>query len=140
MGRNDWTIEDVAARFEEAASTGRRLPPVRVQGYFNTWPIIVRKEWEAFAADEHVYRPFPPTPDAVDRMLETMKWVQWLEVEQRHLVWMRAKRYGWRDITIRFACDRSTAWRRWQRALEIVTEKLNGEGLRLPSKIVGQAG
>ena len=92
-----WTIDDVAARFEEAASTGRRLPPVRVQGYFNTWPIIVRKEWEAFAADEHVYRPFPPTPDAIERMLETMKWVQWLEVEQRHLVWMRAKRYGWRD-------------------------------------------
>jgi hypothetical protein len=108
-------VEDVAARFEEAASTGRRLPPpVRVQGYFNTWPIIVRKEWEAFAADEHVYRPFPPTrrhrPDAGDDA-----WVQWLEVEQRHLVWMRAKRYGWRDITIRFACDRTTAWRRWQR-------------------------
>lgn len=40
-----WTIENVAARFEEAASTGRRLPPVRVQGYFNTWPVIVRKEW-----------------------------------------------------------------------------------------------
>ena len=52
----EWTIEDVAARFEEAASTGRRLPPVRVQGYFNTWPAFVRKEWEAFAADEKVYR------------------------------------------------------------------------------------
>ena len=124
--RTAWTMEDVAARFEEAASTGRRLPPVRVQGYFNTWPVIVRKEWEAFAADEHVYRPFPLTPDAIDRMLETMKWVQWLEVEQRHLVWMRAKRYGWRDITIRFACDRTTAWRRWQRALQTVADQLNG--------------
>ena len=65
--RAAWTIEDVAARFEEAASTGRRLPPVRVQGYFNTWPIIVRKEWEAFAADETVYRPFPPSPGAIER-------------------------------------------------------------------------
>ena len=54
--------------------------------------------------------------------------------------WFRAKRYGWRDITIRFACDRTTAWRRWQRALEIVAEKLNSEGIRVPSKIVGQAG
>ena len=27
-----------------------------------------------------------------------------------------------------------------ERALEVVAEKLNGEGLRLPSKIVGQAG
>ncbi|MFO1515831.1 MAG: DUF6362 family protein [Lysobacterales bacterium] len=38
---------------------------------------------------------------------------------------MRAKRYGWRDITIRFACDRSTAWRRWQAALAAVSERLN---------------
>ena len=120
-----WTIEDVAARFEDAATTGRRLPPVRVQGYFNCWPAFVRTEWEAFAADEKVYRPFPPSPEALDRMLETMRWVQCLEVEQRHLVWMRAKRYGWRDITIRFACDRTTAWRRWQRALETVTTMLN---------------
>ena len=138
--RTPWTIDDVAARFEEAASTGRRLPPVRVQGYFNCWPAIVRREWETFSADEKVYRPFPPAPDAIDRMLETMKWVQWLEVEQRHLVWMRAKRYGWRDITIRFACDRSTAWRRWQRALEIVATNLNGEGVRPPSKNVGNLG
>jgi hypothetical protein len=34
----DWSIEDVAARFAEAADTGRRLPRVRVQGYFNVWP------------------------------------------------------------------------------------------------------
>ena len=54
-----WTIEDVAARFEEAASTSRRLPPVRVQGYFNCWPAIVRSEWETFAADERVYRSVP---------------------------------------------------------------------------------
>ena len=39
---------------------------------------------------------------------------------------MRAKRYGWRDITIRFACDRTTAWRRWQRAIGMVVDQLNG--------------
>ena len=121
----EWTIEDVALRFQEAADTGQRLPPVRVQGYFNTWPVVLRNEWESFSADEKVHRPFPPEPKAIDRMLEVMRWVQWLEVEQRHLVWMRAKRRGWRDITIRFACDRTTAWRRWQKALLVVAERLN---------------
>ena len=124
--RTAWTMEEVAARFEEAASTGQHLPPVRVQGYFNTWPAFVRKEWETFSADGHIYRPLPPTPQAIERMLETMRWVQWLEMEQRHLVWMRARRYGWRDITVRFACDRTTAWRRWQRALQTVADQLNG--------------
>jgi hypothetical protein len=125
------TVDDGRLRTWPHASRRRPAPDGaatrRVQGYFNCWPAFVRKEWEGFAADEKVYRPFPPTPEAIDRMLETMRWVQWLEVEQRHLVWMRAKRYGWRDITIRFACDRTTAWRRWQRALQIVADQmLNG--------------
>ena len=57
-----------------------------------------------------------------------MRWMQWLEVEQRHLVWMRAKRYGWREIGIRFACDRTTAWRHWQLSIQGVVEHLNTHG------------
>jgi hypothetical protein len=120
-----WTPDDVSARFCEAAVTAGRLPPVRVQGYFNCWPAFARSEWEAFSADEPVHRSFPPSPEDVDRMLETMRWVQWLEVEQRHLVWMRAKRYGWREIGIRFACCTKTAQRHWQKALDRVATNLN---------------
>lgn len=54
-------------------------------------------------------------------MLEVMRWVLWLEEEQRHLVWMRAKRYGWREIGIRFACAAAPPgdggrwpWPRWR--------------------------
>lgn len=122
-----WTAEDVAARFEEAAATGCRLPPVRVQGYFNTWPPIVRQQWEVFSADEDDHRSVPPNPEAVERMVETMKWVLVLEVNERHLVWMRARRYGWREIATRFACDRTTAWRRWQRALKVMADSLNAD-------------
>ena len=93
----EWTMDDVAARFVEAAETGRRLPPVRVQGYFNVWPAFVRKEWEGFTDKDYEYRPLPPTPEAIDRMLEAMRWVQWLEEEQRHLIWMRAKHREWKD-------------------------------------------
>ena len=74
---------------------------------------------------ERVYRPMPPGPEAVERMLETMRWVQWLEEEQRHLVWMRAKRFDWVEISKRFACDRTTAWRRWKRDMQVVADLLN---------------
>lgn len=121
----EWTIEDVAARFAEAAETSRRLPRVTVQGYFNVWPTFARDTWEAYPDDEHVYRPLPPTPQAIDRMLETMRWVIWLEEADRHLVWMRAKDIDWKIIARRLACHRSTAWRAWQRALADVAEKLN---------------
>lgn len=125
---NEWTIEDVAARFEDAASTARRLPPVRVQGYFNCWPEIKRMPWENIGAEPTVYR-FPPDPTAIERMLEVMRWVQWLEMEQRHLVWMRAKDYEWKFICRCLGCDRTTAWRRWQRALNIVATQLNSGAL-----------
>lgn len=119
-----WTIETVAARFDEAASTARHLPPVRVQGFFNTWPAIRRSDWERLAREDDPPLRFPPSPEAVDRMLEVMRWVQWLELEQRQLVWMRAERYPWQQICRRFGCDRTTAWRRWQRALDTVAGRL----------------
>ena len=122
----EWTTDDVAARFVEAAETGRRLPRVRVQGYFNVWPEFVREGWEGFSEPEDGYRPLPPSPQAIDRMMEAMHWVQWLEVDQRHLVWMRAREYEWKDICRRLACCRTTAWRRWKRALEVVVAELNG--------------
>lgn len=120
-----WTPDDVSARFYAAAVTARRLPPVRVQGYFNCWPAFARSQWEAFSADEPVHRSFPPSPEDVERMLETMRWVLWLDVEQRHLVWMRSKGYGWREIGIRFACCTKTAQRHWQKSLDCVAINLN---------------
>ena len=123
-----WTCDQVADRFTDAAATARRLPPVKVQGYFNCWPALARSEWEAYSAEEAPRVRFPPTPEDIERMLETMRWVLWLEVEQRHLVWMRAKRYGWREIGIRFACCTRTAQRHWQMAIFEVVEQLNGKG------------
>ena len=126
----EWTIDDVANRFHEATQTSRRLPPVRVQGYFNVWPLFARQEWEVMSNTDVELRAMPPTPEAVDRMLEAMRWVQWLQEEQRHLVWMRAKEHEWKDICRRMGCDRTTAWRRWQRALGVVAAQLNA-GVRL---------
>ena len=120
----DWTVDDVAERFAEAAETGRRLPRLVVQGYFNVWPMFVRNEWETYPEEELHYRPLPPTPQAIERMLEVMRWVQWLEVEQRHLVWMRARQYPWAIIARRFGCAVRTSQRRWDGAIKTVTTNL----------------
>lgn len=120
----DWTLEQVAEWFREAAETAHRLPPVRVQGYFNTWPAIKRDTQEIYTDPDRILR-FPPSPEAIDRMEETMRWVLWLSEDERHLVWMRAEGWEWKDISRRFACDRNTAWRRWRKALNLVIEQLN---------------
>jgi len=134
---DEWDIDEVAARFAEAAETGRRLPPARVQGYFNVWPAFARDQWETLALEEPEYRCLPPSPAAIDRMLETMRWMLWLEVEQRHLLWMRAAQYDWQEIARRFGCCRTTAWRRWKIAINQVALQLNSEKT---SKQKGHAG
>ena len=129
--RTEWTVEDVAARFAEAAETAHKLPRVRPGGYFNPWMTLAFQVPERYPDPERLYRPMPPSPQAVERMLETMRWVQWLEVEQRHLVWMRAKRFDWVEISKRFACDRTTAWRRWKRDMQVVADLLNRQAQSL---------
>ncbi|WP_363324892.1 DUF6362 family protein [Eleftheria terrae] len=89
-----WTVEAVALHFADAADTARRLPPVRMQAYRSSWPQFAWAPCEALARDDDRPLSLPPSPQAVERMLQAMQWVQWLEVEQRHLMWLRAKRRG----------------------------------------------
>ncbi|MFW8566171.1 DUF6362 family protein [Orrella sp. 11846] len=119
----DIALEEIAARLSAAAHTARRLPPVKVQGYFNLWPTIVRSRFEMLEADDREPPRFPPSPRDIEAMLEVMRWVQCLEPQARHLVWMRAKGYGWGAISKRFGCDRTTAWRRWKAALGTLAEQ-----------------
>ena len=49
MADREWTADCVADHFEEAFRTLRKLPPVKAQGYFNTWPDIVRTSREIAA-------------------------------------------------------------------------------------------
>lgn len=122
------TTEDVTNRLIEAARTAHRLPPVRVQGYFNVWPIIVRTEYERMASDQTPIYRFPPTPAEVERMIAVMRWVQCLEVEQRKLVWMRAERWRWYDIGKRFGVAPRTAQRHWAIAIQTITDHLSNRG------------
>ncbi len=120
-----WTVEQVANRFAEAAWTAHRLPRMGPRGYFNPWMTTAFQVPDRYPDPERLYRPLPPSPQDVERMLEAMRSVQWLEVEQRHLVWMRANRYEWQQIGRRFACDRNTAARRWKRLMELIAWRLN---------------
>lgn len=127
-----WTIKDIADRFQEAALTAHRLPPARVQGHFNSWPGFNRQAWEGYA-DEKIILRIRPSPAALDRFDETVRWLRWLDVEQRKLVWWRAAYLPWREICGRIGRDRKTAWRHWQFALALIVVQLNDTPPRFAS-------
>lgn len=121
-----WTAKLVEARLEEAADTLRRLPSIKVQGYFSTWPPIIRDFWDAFGWHDAEVRLGPPSPQAIDLMDETLQWLRWLEPDEVRLVWLRAEGVRWKLICARFGVGRTTAWHRWSGALEKIAARLSG--------------
>lgn len=124
MADRFWTADDVADHFEEAFRTLRKLPPVKAQGYFTTWPAIVRTSREIAAMEPQPMRVWPSAA-AITRLEQTFDWVLWIEEDERKLVWARAARRPWKQISVEHACDRTTAWRRWQLALTKIATRLN---------------
>ena len=124
MAEAEWTGEAVADHFEEAVRTLRKLPPVRVTGYFSAWPEVLRSAKEIAAMEPEPMRVLPST-SAITRLERTFDWMLWITVEERKLIWLRAARVPWKAITWEFGCDRTTAWRRWTLALAKIASRLN---------------
>jgi hypothetical protein len=66
-----------------------------------------------------------PSAAAITRLEQTSDWVLWIEEAERKLVWSRAARVPWKQISVEMGCDRTTAWRRWQLALTKIAARLN---------------
>lgn len=124
MANREWTADGVADHLEEAFRTLRKLPPVKAQGYFNTWPDIVRTRREIAAMEPEPMR-LRPSASAITRLEQTFDWMLWIEEAERKLVWSRAARVPWKRISGELGCDRTTAWRRWRLALTKIAGRLN---------------
>ncbi len=123
---NKWTSAMVADQFEEAISTLKRLPPVKVQGYFNLWPEVVHSPNELMFQEAFPMR-LRAMPDAISRLEQTFEWMMWIDVEERKLIWKRAARVRWKTIAYEFGCDRSTVWRKWVIACTKIATHLNAQ-------------
>jgi hypothetical protein len=148
----DWTRERVEERLIEAAEVMKRLPPVRVQGYFSVWPAILPEFGDLVGREPPRLRRPAPAPDAIDRMEAAMPWLRWLEPEDAKLVWARAEGTPWKPLCWRFGVSRATACRHWEaQALARVPgrprsfgqraamERLVGETLMKPNPRSGRA-
>ncbi len=98
MSCKQMSMTDVADRLEQAAQTLRRLPPVRVRGFFGTWPPIMQEAIYAYGWEEARIKLGPPSARHISEMDETLRWLMWLEREEVMLVWLRACDVKWKKI------------------------------------------
>jgi len=122
-----WTASMVEERLEEAAGTLRRLPPIKVQGYFGVWPEILHDHEEMSSWEPKLSRQYPPSAAAISRMEATLFWFRWLEEKENHLIWMRANHIRWKAVCAYLGCSRATAFRKWIWALTKLAYALENE-------------
>ena len=115
---------EVEERLRSAARTLRRLPNVKVQGFFSTWPTIIREPLEILQMEPEPLRIKPSMADITEMEEVLFVWLKWLEPEERRLVWLRAERVRWKLICGRFGVGRTKAWEMYRRALASIAAKL----------------
>lgn len=123
----EWTPSLVEERLAEAADVLKRLPEVKVQGYFNLWPRIVREFGDLVGQEPPRLRRPPPLPDAISRMEETLEWTIGLDPVDARIVWLRAGGERWKSICWKIGLRRSAAHEHWLYALCIIAWRLNGQ-------------
>ncbi|MEQ8694199.1 MAG: DUF6362 family protein [Gammaproteobacteria bacterium] len=114
----------------EAAGVLKRLPEEKVQGYFSAWPDVVHNIHESFGWHDPVLRRPWPSPGSIDRMDETMQWLQWLEPDVARICWFRAAGERWKIICTRVGLQRTAVHQRYLFGHCVIAWKLNGR--RLP--------
>ncbi len=127
MAEAPWTTAMVEERLADAADVLRRLPKVKVQGYFSLWPNYIYEFSDLVGQEPRQLRLPPPPPAAITRMDATLDWLKWLEPNDAKLAWARSDRTPWKMICYRFGISRATANRCFEYALSVIACRLNGQ-------------
>jgi hypothetical protein len=132
MADTTWTPSMVEERFVEAADVMKRLPEVRVPGYYSLWPKVIHEFADLVQQEPPRLRRPPPAPDAISRMEETLEWLRWLEPTDARIVWLRANGERWKVVCYHVGLARAAANEHWLYALCLIAWRLNGSRLSQP--------
>jgi Domain of unknown function (DUF6362) len=117
---------EIEARLVEAADVLKRLPGVRVPGFFNTWPTMMREFSDLVGQEPVPMRRPPPPAAAISRMEQALDWLRWLEPQDAKIVWLRASGDRWKTICCKVGLSRNAVNERWLYALCVISWKLQG--------------
>jgi len=127
MHEVNWTPSLVEERLAEAADVLKRLPEVKVRGYFNTWPCMAEEFSDLIGQEPPSMRRLSPQPAAITRMEETLDWTVGLDPVNAKIVWLRASGDRWKSICWKVGLARAAAHEHWLYALCVIAWRLNGK-------------
>ena len=120
-----WTREMVKDWFESAVYTLKKMPREKVQGYKTYWPGIRYTEMELLHMDSKPIRLVANSLD-IARLDAVLEWIYLVDnVDQRWIIWQRAKRYPWRLICKRYGKTSRTLIDWHNAGIDVIVKVLN---------------
>jgi len=126
MADGQWTPLMVEERLAEAADVLKRLPSVKVQGYYSLWPRYIYEFADLVGQEPPQFRLPPPSAASITRMDEAMEWLKWLEADDARIVWLRASGKRWKTVCCTVGLARAAAHEHWLYAMCVIAWRLNG--------------
>lgn len=118
------TTDEIRENLEFAAGVMRRLPAIKVQGYFCSWPKFCADEDDMCGSGDMWLSPLPSEITAMEEILE---WLTFTEMKYRRIIWLRACKMGWKQIAGRTHRSRSSLIREYNFGLKEIQEALKNE-------------
>lgn len=115
------TIDEIKENLVFAAEVMRRLPTVKVRGYFCAWPKFCSDN-DVFSGDSDVW--MPPLPHEVEAMEVILEWLKLTSVENRQIIWVRSCGMGWKNIATKCGKSRSSIIRLYNLGLQEIQNAL----------------
>ena len=133
------TSAEIQERLYEAVRTLDQVPdPQRVMGYVCSMPTPVPSKQDHWAeavqeiGEAGARQLFAnsniktiPRPDAIDRMLPTLKWLTWVDEKAKPIIHSRAYGLQWWKIAKKARTSERTCRRRHSEAIDIIFERVN---------------
>jgi hypothetical protein len=114
----------VEEQLRSAIRTLKRMPPVRVQGYYSAWPEVVRDEMEILNMAKEPLRVRPTARDIQELEQVLFDWIPSVSIDERRLLWSRAARVPWKMVCAELGVGRTKAWEMYKRTLGKIVKNL----------------
>lgn len=132
MNLHPKTTKEVVRTIKKAVQIMKTLPPVQPQGYYSSLMRLQQNALNEFfevalknKTPENVPFPCRPSPTEIDAMWHVcFIWLHWLNVDDRRLVWHRCSGTSWKVLIDDMNLARSTAFRRFNDACQIILSKV----------------
>jgi hypothetical protein len=123
---NHYTAAQIADRFEDASDVLRRLPTDKIPGFWGLWPTIIPEFSDIIGHQPALKKRLYTNTKDIERMKLALEWGFLLSPLDVKIVWLRARRARWKEVSQKVKLSVKQSQRRWTYALCLIAFLLNG--------------